>query len=230
MAALGAWIGYRRVRGGAARGRACSCGGNRRDAGRRRTTALAERGGGCGATARAGRLGRRRASPGRGIRRSTGREQAGCARVCHRRCARVIRLAGRHDVARVVLRTRRLGSRMTRGESGAGTLLAISIVGAMAAIVLMTLPLYMGLSSRESVARAADASALAGADVAAGLSPGIPCAVARSVAAANRATLASCRVDGLVVTVATAATFLGMRLTASAAAGPPGAVSGVESK
>jgi secretion/DNA translocation related TadE-like protein len=119
---------------------------------------------------------------------------------------------------------------MIRDESGSGSLLGVAIVGALAAMVLMTLPLYMGLSARESVARAADASALAGADVAAGLSPGVPCSVARSVAAANRASLVSCRVDGLVVTVATGATFLGLPLTASAAAGPPGAVSVGESK
>jgi secretion/DNA translocation related TadE-like protein len=110
-------------------------------------------------------------------------------------------------------------------DEGSGSLLGVAIIGALAAIVLMTLPLYMGLSARESVARAADASALAGADVAAGISPGVPCAVARSVAAANRVALADCDVDGLIVTVTTAASVLGLPLAASASAGPPGAAS-----
>jgi secretion/DNA translocation related TadE-like protein len=109
-------------------------------------------------------------------------------------------------------------------EAGAGTVLGILIVGSLAAVLGMTLPLYMALAVRESVARSADASALAGADVAAGIAPGVPCEVAGVVASANRVSLAGCTVDGLVVTVTTGVSFLGLPLHASATAGPPGAV------
>ncbi|MDQ1544451.1 MAG: hypothetical protein QOK08_2089 [Actinomycetota bacterium] len=112
-----------------------------------------------------------------------------------------------------------------RADEGSGSLLGVAIIGSLVAVVLMTLPLYMGLSARESVARAADASALAGADVTAGISPGVPCALAGSVARANHVSLAGCEVDGLVVTVTTTATILGLPLVASASAGPPGAAS-----
>jgi secretion/DNA translocation related TadE-like protein len=108
-------------------------------------------------------------------------------------------------------------------DEGSGSLLGVAIIGSLAGVVLMTLPLYMGLGARESVARAADASALAGADVAAGISPGVPCAVARSLATANRVLLAGCDVDGLIVTVTIRASVLGLPLVASASAGPLGA-------
>ena len=68
---------------------------------------------------------------------------------------------------------------------------------------------------------AADASALAGADAAAGIAAGSPCAVAAGVARANRTSLSGCVVDGLVVTVTTGGSFLGFSLAASATAGPP---------
>lgn len=111
-----------------------------------------------------------------------------------------------------------------RGDAGSGSLLAVALAGSVAAVAMVTLPLYRGLSIRESVGRTADAAALAGADVAAGISPGIPCAVAGSVTAANGDLLAGCRVDGLVVSVTAQSTFLGIPLTSSATAGPPGAV------
>jgi secretion/DNA translocation related TadE-like protein len=109
-------------------------------------------------------------------------------------------------------------------ETGAGTVLGILVIGSLAAVLGMTLPLYMGLAVRESVVGSADASALAGADVAAGIAPGLPCEVAGVVASANRVSLASCNADGLVITVTTSASFLGLPLHASATAGPPGAV------
>jgi secretion/DNA translocation related TadE-like protein len=111
------------------------------------------------------------------------------------------------------------------GERGSGSILGLAIAGTIAAVLSVTLPLYMGFSVRESVAGAADASALAGADVASGIAPGSPCGVAATVAAANGASLVSCRVDGLVVTVGLERGFLGLQLVQSARAGPPGAVS-----
>jgi secretion/DNA translocation related TadE-like protein len=109
----------------------------------------------------------------------------------------------------------------SKSEVGSGSLLAIAIIGATIASLALGVPLLAGLGIRQSVATAADAAALAGADVAVGMYPGSPCAVATSVAAANHAHLDGCRVDGLVVTVRANSEFLGLRLVASATAGPP---------
>jgi secretion/DNA translocation related TadE-like protein len=109
-------------------------------------------------------------------------------------------------------------------DRGSGTLLGLAIIGAIAALVSLTIPVGIGLAIRQSIATAADTAALAAADVSAGISPGSPCDVARTVATANRATLARCSVDGLVVTVRTEGHYLGLSLTATAIAGPPGAV------
>jgi secretion/DNA translocation related TadE-like protein len=106
-------------------------------------------------------------------------------------------------------------------DAGSGSLLAVAILGATIGSLALSMPLLIGLGIHQSVTAAADAAALAGADVAAGIYPGSPCVVAASVAAANRARLDGCRVDGLVVTVRTNAEFLGLPLAASAKAGPP---------
>ena len=108
-----------------------------------------------------------------------------------------------------------------RGEQGSGTLLAAGLVGGVVAALGLVIPLYVGLCIRESIGNSADGSALAAADVAAGISAGVPCEVAAEVAAANRTSLDSCSVDGLVVTVRTSAGFLGLTLSAAATAGPP---------
>jgi secretion/DNA translocation related TadE-like protein len=106
-------------------------------------------------------------------------------------------------------------------EHGSGVILGVAVVGAIMASTALVVPLYIGLSSRASVEGAADAAALAGADVASGISPGDPCEIAASVASANRARLGRCRVDGLVVTVSATGAFMGIPLTAYATAGPP---------
>jgi secretion/DNA translocation related TadE-like protein len=106
-------------------------------------------------------------------------------------------------------------------DSGSGTLLGLALAGIVASLVVCLVPVGAGLGIRESVAAAADASALAAADVVSGAAPGYPCEVARRVAAANRSTLAACTVDGLVVTVRARATFFGLSMTSTATAGPP---------
>ncbi len=112
---------------------------------------------------------------------------------------------------------------MTGGASdGSGSLLSLAVIGAIAGVLALTVPLYWGLAVRASTESAADASALAAADVEVGIAPGIPCRVAASVATANRASLEACEVDGLVVTVRVDTQFLGFTLVATATAGPPG--------
>ena len=83
------------------------------------------------------------------------------------------------------------------------------------------MPIFAGLAVRQSVAGAADSAALAAADVVSGLRAGYPCDAARRVAEANGALLASCEVDGLVVSVSATRQFAGIAITSSATAGPP---------
>jgi secretion/DNA translocation related TadE-like protein len=92
----------------------------------------------------------------------------------------------------------------------------------MMLVIAIVLPLYIGLSVRQSVNSAADAGALAAADVAVGLVPGVPCEAAEQIVAANGAVLTGCVADGLVVTVSADRPFLGLQLRAVATAGPPG--------
>jgi secretion/DNA translocation related TadE-like protein len=108
-----------------------------------------------------------------------------------------------------------------RDERGSGTVLSVALVGTVAALTSLSVPLYMGLAMRQSVAAAADAAALAAADVAIGIVPGFPCAVAADVAAANGASLSSCVADGLVMTVSASRGILGIPVTSYATAGPP---------
>ena len=117
-----------------------------------------------------------------------------------------------------------------RGERGAGSVLGVAIIATMLCLVALALPLYAVLVVKQSVAGAADAAALAAADVRVGIVPGEPCAVAAAVAAANGAELAGCAVDGLVVTVTARRAFAGFAVGVSATAGPPdiGTHTGVE--
>jgi secretion/DNA translocation related TadE-like protein len=108
-----------------------------------------------------------------------------------------------------------------RSDAGSGSVLALGILGGVGAALTLLVPLYTGLGIRESVSDAADASALAAADVATGLASGSPCTVAAETAEANRARVTRCSVDGLVVTVTTSADFLGLSLRSTATAGPP---------
>jgi secretion/DNA translocation related TadE-like protein len=109
----------------------------------------------------------------------------------------------------------------TVGDRGSGSLLAIALVGSVTALAALGLPVFVGLAVRQSVSGAADAAALAAADVTSGLVPGYPCETARRVAEANGALLASCMSDGLTVTVSAMRQFAGIRVTARATAGPP---------
>jgi len=84
--------------------------------------------------------------------------------------------------------------------------------------------------TKQALAGAADAAALAAADVRVGLEAGEPCAVAARVATANGGSLASCSVDGLVVTVVVSSSIAGFAVGVAATAGPPdiGSHTGVE--
>lgn len=106
-------------------------------------------------------------------------------------------------------------------DRGAGSIMAIGIVSALVLLSSTAIPLYAVLAARSSVAGAADAAALAAADVRVGVVGGVPCAVAAEVAAANGVSLTACELDGYVATVAVERAVLGLRVTSRASAGPP---------
>lgn len=98
------------------------------------------------------------------------------------------------------------------------------MVGVVAVLLLgvgLCLPLGAVLAERQRAAAAADAAALAGADVAVGIRSGSPCGTAEAVAAANGAETIGCTVDGVVVTVGVRISRGMVLITASATAGPP---------
>ncbi len=106
-------------------------------------------------------------------------------------------------------------------DRGAGSILTIALIASVTALTTLALPLYSALATRQAVAAAADAAALAAADVAVGIVPGFPCEQAALVASANGAVLRSCELDGLVATVTVERALLGIPARASATAGPP---------
>ena len=110
---------------------------------------------------------------------------------------------------------------MNGGERGSGSILAVALVASILSAVVMLVPLTVVLDARQRAAGAADAAALAAADVAIGIHPGSPCATAETLAAANRAAVTECRVDGAVVTVRVSITAVGFDIAATATAGPP---------
>src|SRR5690606_2062874 len=119
------------------------------------------------------------------------------------------------------LRTRRWCLVRASDERGSGSVVAIALVAAVVTVAVAVLALSAGLARRQAVIAAADAAALAAADTALGIVPGSPCEVASRVAAANGATLTSCSVDGVVVTVQVGGSFGGIPIAAVARAGPP---------
>ena len=109
---------------------------------------------------------------------------------------------------------------MADSEHGAGSIMAVAVVAAASVALAALAPLSLVLRAKVVTAGAADAAALAAADAAVGIVPGPPCARAEEVAAANRAALRACQVDGAIVTVRVAVTTAGFDVEAAATAGP----------
>lgn len=105
-------------------------------------------------------------------------------------------------------------------ERGSGSILSVAILGTVLTLAILLIPLLLGLTERRSVAGAADAAALAAADTVVGIIPGVPCDSAGRVARANGASIVSCEVDGVIVTVTALRMLLGVSVTAVATAGP----------
>ena len=109
------------------------------------------------------------------------------------------------------------------GERGSGSVLAVAVVAAVLLLFSLLLPVAIVFSVQQRAAGAADAAALAAADVAVGIRSGSPCAAASAVAVANTTRLDGCLVDDTTATVRVTAPVLGFGVSARATAGrPPG--------
>ena len=113
------------------------------------------------------------------------------------------------------------GGRQHGFERGAGSILAIAVLGATVLLTTLVVSTLALLAVGRSVANAADASALAAADTASGAIAGYPCPAADAVAALNEVGVTRCAVTGLIASVSVRRTVLGIELSASARAGPP---------
>ena len=106
------------------------------------------------------------------------------------------------------------------GERGSGSVLVVALLGALFTLTAVLVPVLALLPVSQSVQGAADAAALAAADVASGLVPGVPCVTAARAAELNGARLVACSVDGLIATVAVSRTAGGFSISSRARAGP----------
>ena len=108
-----------------------------------------------------------------------------------------------------------------RDDRGAGAVLALAIIAAVVALTLITVTATAAFAARQRTVSAADAAALAAADVRPGVVGGVPCTVAARVAQANGAALVSCTVKGATASVTAESWVLGVPVRVSATAGPP---------
>ncbi|WP_022894036.1 Rv3654c family TadE-like protein [Agromyces subbeticus] len=128
------------------------------------------------------------------------------------------------DGARGRRRSRRcsLAAEVAARETGAASVLALGIIGAVAALTVAFVALLGVFVLSQRAANAADAAALAAADAMSGAVAGVPCELAAEVAARNGARLGACDGEGPAATVMVSIAMPGFELTASARAGPPG--------
>lgn len=114
------------------------------------------------------------------------------------------------------------GARETpQGDCGAGSALVIGLVAVVFIAGVTMLGGGHALARAQLLTAAADAAALAAADVMLGWAPGDPCAVAERVATAHRVRLSACAAEGLSMVVRVEASILGLTISRSARAGPP---------
>jgi secretion/DNA translocation related TadE-like protein len=114
----------------------------------------------------------------------------------------------------------RRGASVSR-EDGAGTVLAIGLVAALVAALLLAAAAAVLLDAHRRVSAAADAAALAGADIALGNATGLPCVGAERLVRTGGLRLGACEQRGALVRVSVSTVVLGVRIGAEALAGPP---------
>ena len=107
-----------------------------------------------------------------------------------------------------------------KSETGAGTVLALAVVGLSVSMLILSQALAFNLISNLRLQATADSIAVAAADSLRGLSLGYPCEVAKEMSAANMANLVECRIVGLEVFITLHSGAVGIVLIAKARAGP----------
>jgi secretion/DNA translocation related TadE-like protein len=108
-------------------------------------------------------------------------------------------------------------------DRGSGSVLGLAVIAAVLCLAGMLVPLVSITIAKQRVTTGADAAALAAADVAAGILPGVPCEAAASVTRSNGLSTGDCELRGEVVTVSAHLSVMGFEVTGTARAGPPGA-------
>jgi secretion/DNA translocation related TadE-like protein len=111
--------------------------------------------------------------------------------------------------------------RLVRAEHGSGGVLALAALAMLAVLAVAVTGVGAALAQRQRVIAAADAGALAAADTALGIHPGIPCEEAARVVEVHGVHLVACDVEGVVATITVSARVAGVLVTAEARAGPP---------
>ena len=96
------------------------------------------------------------------------------------------------------------------GDRGAGSALVLAVVAGVAIVGLTLVAAATALGAAQRVSGAADAAALAAADVMLGWSAGDPCAVAERLARVHDTALHECWRDGVSMVVTVRARVLGM--------------------
>jgi secretion/DNA translocation related TadE-like protein len=107
-------------------------------------------------------------------------------------------------------------------DSGAGTVLALAIIGVSVACLGISQTIALNLISGVRLSAAAEAAALSADDALRGLTTGYPCEIAGDIAKENMAILDECRIVGFEAFVKLHAKSMGIVLNATARAGPSG--------
>lgn len=108
-----------------------------------------------------------------------------------------------------------------RGESGSGTILGLGVVlGAVTLLLASNLAVYR-LVAQEKLQAQADQIAVAAADSVRGLATGYPCEVADQFAHMYMVKIAFCRIVDFECFLRLQSERFGIRLEATARAGPP---------
>lgn len=102
-----------------------------------------------------------------------------------------------------------------------GTVASVGVVAVISTLALGLVTVGAAHVQSQRVTSVADAAALAAADAASGAITGVPCERASQLAVRAGMNIARCELDSLVATVTVTAVFTGLRVEASARAGPP---------
>lgn len=106
-----------------------------------------------------------------------------------------------------------------RDDAGAGTILAVGLIGATLALFMSTALLANIWLQQLQLQQSAETAAISAADSLRGLSTGYPCEVAKQIAGLNMAKLVECRIVGFEVYIKVRSNAMGIVLNAEALAG-----------